>query len=243
MADVSDTDYDKPVAYDSEGRPLYAHPPVQGDARAPAKAQIIHARRPVEPAWGKYTPEQIQQMHRESIEKYPQLNLSENEYVISAVYRHWIGLVSSVGVGVVVAILIVVAWIALPSIMPKGMVSIASLTLPAIALLVVVSIATYLAVWVYMNNRFFLTNESVIQEIQHSIFTKREQTVSLLNIEDTSFSQIGPIQYLFSYGSIRLSTEGDETTYRFEYVASPKDQVAKINNAVEAFKDGRPAED
>ena len=67
--------------------------------------------------------------------------------------------------------------------------------------------------------------------------------MSLLNIEDTSFSQAGPIQYLFGYGSIRLSTEGDETTYRFDYVVNPKEQVAKINNAVEAFKDGRPAED
>ncbi|MEI6850578.1 MAG: PH domain-containing protein, partial [Candidatus Saccharibacteria bacterium] len=84
---------------------------------------------------------------------------------------------------------------------------------------------------------------SVIQEIQLSLFSKNEQTVSLANIEDASYIQENFIQQLFDYGSIRLSTEGDETTYRFNYVASPKQHIAKLNNAVEAFKNGRPVED
>lgn len=42
---------------------------------------------------------------------------------------------------------------------------------------------------------------------------------------------------------IRLSTEGEETTYRFNYVANPKRQTAILNNAVEAFKNGRPVTD
>jgi hypothetical protein len=95
---------------------------------------------------------------------------------------------------------------------------------------------------VYNNNRFFLTNESVIQEIQFSLFSKREQTVSLANIEDASFRQQGILQSMLDYGSIRLSTEGDETTYRFPYVAHPKKEIALLNNAVEAFKNGRPVE-
>jgi hypothetical protein len=37
-----------------------------------------------------------------------------------------------------------------------------------------------------------------------------------------------------------LSTEGDETTYRFNYVTNPKYYIAILNNAVEAFKNGRP---
>jgi uncharacterized membrane protein YdbT with pleckstrin-like domain len=101
-------------------------------------------------------------------------------------------------------------------------------------------IGGYIAVWVYRNNTFFLTNESVIQEIQTSLFSRLEQTVSLVNIEDASFTQKGLLQNLFNYGSIRLSTEGDETTYRFDFVADPKQQIATLNNAVEAFKNGRP---
>ena len=101
-------------------------------------------------------------------------------------------------------------------------------------------IGGYVAVWVYLQNKFFLTNESVIQEIQSSLFSRHEQTVSLGSIEDASFRQQGIIQSLFNYGSIRLSTEGEETTYRFHYVANPKRQIAVLNNAVENFKNGRP---
>jgi len=96
------------------------------------------------------------------------------------------------------------------------------------------------ATYVYNGNRFYLTNESVIQEVQTSLFSKYEQTVSLFNVEDASFRQNNPIQMLLNYGSIRLSTEGDETTYRFSYVSNPKNHIAILNNAVEAFKNGRP---
>ena len=63
-----------------------------------------------------------------------------------------------------------------------------------------------------------------------------------MHIEDASYSQRGPMQTILNYGSIRLSTEGEETTYRFDYVSSPKKQIAILNNAVEAFKNGRPVE-
>jgi uncharacterized membrane protein YdbT with pleckstrin-like domain len=104
------------------------------------------------------------------------------------------------------------------------------------------AIGGYIAVWVFKNNRFFLTNESAIQEIQTSLFARREQTVSLANIEDASYRQQGIIQMLFNYGTIRLSTQGDETTYGFTYVVDPRSQIALLNNAVEAFKNGRPIE-
>jgi uncharacterized membrane protein YdbT with pleckstrin-like domain len=109
-----------------------------------------------------------------------------------------------------------------------------------VLLILLVLVGGYIAIWIYTSNHFFLTNESVIQEIQTSLFSKHEQTVSLINIEDASYQQQGILQAILNYGSIRLSTEGDETTYRFSYVANPKEQIATLNNAVEAFKNGRP---
>jgi uncharacterized membrane protein YdbT with pleckstrin-like domain len=89
---------------------------------------------------------------------------------------------------------------------------------------------------------FYLTNESVIQNIQIGLFNKRLQTVSLGNVEDASFTQNGILSHIFGYGSIRLSTEGEETTYRFDWASHPERQIAILNNAVEAFKHGRPVE-
>ena len=100
-----------------------------------------------------------------------------------------------------------------------------------------------LALWVYLQNQFFLTNECVIQEIQEGPFSRHEQTVSLGSIEDASYRRSGILQTALDYGTIRLSTEGEETTYTFRYVSNPRRQIAILNNAIEDFKNGRPVGD
>jgi uncharacterized membrane protein YdbT with pleckstrin-like domain len=238
----------KPVAYDSQGRPLYAHPPTEEpETIAPQQVHFSRATDPVKPEISETT----KAKHDESIRQYPQLNLSESEFIISAVRRHPIGLFIPTLLAAFLIIIVLVGMAAYPGIANSIEVSNPGATIPGVGdimlvgslLLALFAIGGYVAVWVYLNNKFFLTNESVIQEIQTSLFSKNEQTVSLSNIEDASFTQKGIIQTLLDYGSIRLSTQGDETTYRFQYVSNPKRQIALLNNAVEAFKNGRPVED
>ena len=209
--------------------------------------QAVHISRSIDPIQPVISPE-IKAKHDESIVRYPELNLSEGEYVISAVRRHSIGLILPVGLTVFLMLLTLGGLASYPSFVKSN--SSAVFTLPPFGDVILVdvlltalfAIGGYIAVWVYLNNKFFLTNESVIQEVQTSLFTKREQTVNLSNIEDASFRQQGIIQGLLDYGSIRLSTQGDETTYRFNYVSNPKRQITLLNNAVEAFKNGRPVD-
>jgi hypothetical protein len=229
------TDYDQPVAYDKDGRPLYAHPPKSSDP----PQQVVQVTRPLDPAAPTITPETLKK-HEASVAKHPTLNLSKGEYIISEVRRHWIGLFGSIVIGALLALLVIAGLAMYPTLVPSGNPPFDALLLPAALLLVLIGLGTYIVAWVYLNNKFFLTNESVIQEIQTSLFARNEQTVSLSNIEDASYTQSGILQLIFNYGSIRLSTEGDETTYRFHYVSNPKKQIALLNNAVEAFKNGRP---
>lgn len=238
----------QPVAYDAEGRPLYAAPvePVFAKAQTTDSGkQVVHVARSTEPI-PVHISEETRRKHEESVALYPSLNLSEHEYVISAVKRHTIGLWVSVAFSIFSIILVAVFMFCYPdmaSILGLPMAMFNQVIVICSMLMILFAVGGYLAVWVYTQNRFFLTNESVIQELQMSLFSKREQTVSLLNIEDASFSQRGILQSMFNYGSIRLSTEGDETTYRFDYVVNPKHQIAILNNAVEAFKNGRPVND
>jgi uncharacterized membrane protein YdbT with pleckstrin-like domain len=227
----------QPVAYDKEGRPLYAEPP------QPAQPNVVHYTRAVEPPKVEISAE-TKERHERSMQQFPWLNLSEGEFVISAVRRHPIGLVFPIGtvlflVAVVASVMVnfplianSVGWYNAPSY--------GSIIMTGGLLILLLLMVGYINIWIYINNRFFLTNESVIQEIQTSLFARHEQTVSLANIEDASYKQHGIIQTLLNYGSIRLSTEGDETTYRFHYVTNPKEQIATLNNSVEAFKYGRP---
>lgn len=267
-------DYNQPVAYDREGRPLYAHPPAAQPlttdksshvTAAPAMQDghnfdprtrvqygnepgVRHVARDLEPPKLNVS-EENRRRHEESKQKYPSLNLSEGEFVILAVRRHPIGMVVPI-IATIASIFLVyiMAFMFMASVnqpdirLPNkpdavGIFMIASL----VALLI--GIFGYIYVWVYTQNKFFMTNESVIQEIQQSLFAKHEQTVSLGSIEDASYKQTNLLQTVFHYGTIRLSTEGEETTYVFHYVENPKRQIAILNNAVEAFKNGRPVDE
>lgn len=231
-----------PVAYDAEGRPLYAAPIDQ--VPAASAHQLVHVARATEPIAVEVS-EETRHRHNESKKHFPWLNLSDHEYIISVIHRHPIGMwgpLIATGLSVSMMFTLIINYPYVTEVLGLPADSYGLMLLSGVLLSILFVIGGYLAAWVYTNNRFFLTNESVIQEIQTSVFSRKEQTVCLMNIEDASFSQRGPLQILLDYGSIRLSTEGEETTYRFEYVANPKKQIAILNNAVEAFKNGRPVE-
>jgi hypothetical protein len=241
----------QPVAYDAEGRPLYAHPPTQppvqpAQPQQPAAPTVVHVARPLEPEQPVISPER-QRLHERSKRVYPLLNLSPGEYVISAVRRHPIGLILPLGIGTLLigfALALLINYdLFIEAFAVTGLLAeFSTVAVPILIFVAIVALGMFVSYYVYVNNRFFLTNESVIQEIQTSLFSRQEQTVSLSNIEDASYTQLGILQQVLDYGDIRLSTEGDETTYRFSYVASPKNHIATLNNAVEAFKNGRPVE-
>lgn len=211
-----------------------------------ATPQIVYMTRPHDPVKPPLSEDQLKR-HEESKRKYPFLNLSEGEFVISAVARHPIGLLQIWAVAGLVLLLIFGAVFLLSgggsnSAVPGAQQAVSPqlLAIPAVLLAALTLLFAFIATSIYNANKFFLTNESVIQQIQEGLFAKREQTVSLANIEDASFNQHGIMPHLFNYGLLRLSTEGDETTYRFSYASRPQKQIAILNNAVEAFKNGRP---
>jgi len=224
-------DYEEPVAYDQQGRPLYAHPPQQS-----AQSQQVYVSRPIVPA-NPEIPQEVQDRVEASHRRYPHLNLSDGEFIITAIRRHPIGLLQIWSVVLIMILLFVGAFVIFfanpdSSVAATFGSSEQTTTLGAVmvgGLSVLCILGGMAATYIYNGNRFYLTNESVIQEIQTSLFAKHEQTVSLANVEDASYMQNNIIQLILNYGSIRLSTEGDETTYRFSYVTNPKKHIARLN--------------
>lgn len=222
----------------------------QNSQQQPAP-QMVYVARPLDPEKPEIS-EEVRKRHEDSKKKYPKLNLSEGEFVVSDVKRHIIGLVQ-IWAAVVALMFLSIAFLSIVtannSVLGGGIgassFNVETFTLALIVIILLNALfilGGIIATKVYQGNKFFLTNESVIQVIQHSLFSKREQTVSLANIEDASFLQTGILQHVFNYGSLRLSTEGEETTYRYNFVANPGKQVGTLNNAVEAFKNGRPVD-
>jgi len=207
--------------------------------------KVVHAKRNPDAVNMSVSPENARR-HEESVGRYPHLNLSEGEFVIIDLKRHPIGLLLPVLATGILLLALIAVLIFYPSeqdsSLPLTLPSFDIIMLPVLLVMLLVGIGGSVAIWVYLQNQFYLTNESVIQEIQSGLFTRHEQTVSLGSIEDASFKQSGVLQMMLDYGTIRLSTEGEETTYRFSYVTNPRAHVAKLNNAIEAFKNGRPVD-
>lgn len=247
------SDDQHPVAYDEKGRPLYLHPPQApgksaGQSHTPHdEVEVVQVTRSTDPVPVSVSPEMARR-HQDSKRKYPFLNLTNGEYVVSDVDRHPVGIVFIWALTLIVCGIIAVGWWLLlvhpgmtkPVIAPESVIPVSSF---AAGLIIFIGLIGWSLAIVYKGNKFFLTNESVIQEIQTSLFSKKEQTINLENIKDASFLQVSLVQQLFGYGTIKLSTEGDEQEYVFTLVSNPRKQIGVINNVVEAVKYGRPIDE
>jgi len=240
----SSEDIEQPVAYDVEGHPLYTHPSGHPDAGAMIASQAVHMSRPIEME-KPFISDATKVKHDQSRQLYPDLNLSDGEYVIAAVKRHIIGVILPIALGVLlvsIALSVMFSYdFIVKSLGITGALSDIGLgSLIILLFVVLVFLFTYVSYYVYSSNRFFLTNESVIEQIQTGLFYRKEQSISLGSVEDASYRQEGLLQEVVNFGTIRLSTIGDETTYTFKYVGKPKEVIDVLNNAVESFKNGRP---
>lgn len=170
--------------------------------------------------------------HAESAKRWPDLNLSDEEYVITAVEKDPIGLFQ-IWAGAV-ALIATFGFIAFgPNVNSFTRIF---MVIGFMMLSAATAIGAVLISRIYRGNRLFLTNESVIQETQHSLYSKHEQTASLASVADVRFRQPGFLATSMNYGTIEMTIEGDETDYQFSYVSSPKKVAAQIHNEVEKFK-------
>lgn len=242
--DTNTVDYDQPVAYDVKGQPLYAHPVEVSRPEAMVASQAVHMARPIE-IEKPFVSDATKIKHDRSHKLYPGLDLSEGEYVIAVVPRHPIGLFPSFALALAATIVALSVLFSYDSIIKtlglKGLsANTAMMSLPILMFILLVCLLMYVRYYVYTSNRFYLTNECVTEYTQRGLFSHVEKSISLGSIEDASYTQTNIVQQLINYGSIRLSTVGDETTYSYDYVALPKQHIDMLNSAVEAFKNGRP---
>jgi uncharacterized membrane protein YdbT with pleckstrin-like domain len=188
------------------------------------------------------TPEAIAKQ-KESQARYPELRLSIGEYVIEEVRRHPIGIISIwfvAGLMMLIVLAIVPLYVAnqqfisqLFMVPAEDLPAASVIMVPVLIMTAVIALGGFIATIVYQGNRFYLTNESVVQHLQYSLFSTKQQVVNLINVEDASSTQFGIIEQLLNYGTLRLSTQGEETIYNFRFVANPKKVVADVNDAME----------
>lgn len=190
-------------------------------------------------------PELVRLRHEQSQEQFPDIKLFEKEFVLKVIHRHPIGVAVIWLVSALITTLLVGIWAMLIIqnsssnvihqdlfSMSTGMIIIGSIV--AIALIFAVIFSR-----VYRANKLIITTERVVQIISNSLFDTKRQTIDLGWIEDVSYHQKGFFASIIGYGSVRLSTIGDESTYYFIFASEPKQVSMQINEIVFAVKNER----
>lgn len=179
--------------------------------------------------------------HERSIKDFPGLKLEDDEYVEFAFSRAKVCLLLILGGTAGGLILILLAF--LLTLLAQSMIDEMGkhfLFIILFALLAAAVIIGLIALKVYHGNKLFITNKHVIQLVMNSLVSDSINVIDLGSVEDASFRQDSLLQKMFHYGTFRLSTVGDETTYTFKYSdIAPADLKAVIKLITEAKKVSR----
>lgn len=97
-------------------------------------------------------------------------------------------------------------------------------------------LACIIATMVHRGNRLFVTNKHAIQKVMKSPFATSVNEIDLSSVEDASFHQNGILQNLFGYGTFRLSTVGDETTYTLNYANISAEELKAVSKLITEAK-------
>ena len=175
--------------------------------------------------------------HERSKKDFPNLKLEDDEYIEFAFKRARICLLAIFAalaasiIAILLAFLLVLLGQSMLDEMGRNFVFIILFTLLATA--IVVSI---IAVMIYQGNKLFITNKRVTQMIMNSPVSNSINTIDLVSIEDASFHQDGILQTFLHYGTLRLATVGDETTYTFKYSDISSEDLKSVTELISEAK-------
>lgn len=175
--------------------------------------------------------------HDRSVKDFPGLRLEEDEYVEYFFRRARVCLMAIWG-GAFFGVVIVLLGFLLV-LLGKARLDEMGLQFMYIilfSLLAAVALIFLLALKIYYGNKLFVTNRKVIQFVMISPISTSINIIDLFSIEDASFRQDSLIQKLFHFGTLRLATVGDETTYTFTYSDIKPEELKAVTDLISAAK-------
>ena len=179
--------------------------------------------------------------HERSVKDFPGLRLEGDEYVEFAFKRAKICL-KMIFAGVMGGlVLVLLAFLVV--LMSQSMIDEMGrnfLFILLAALLASAIVIGLVAITIYNGNKMFITNKRAIQMEMNSLVQKSVNVIDLVSVEDASFRQDSLLQNLFHYGTLRLATVGDETTYTFKYSDISGEELKAVTDLISnAKKRGR----
>lgn len=178
--------------------------------------------------------------HERSKRDFPGLKLDDDEYVEYFFKRAKICLWVIFGTTFVGLVIVLLAFLFIlmnqSSIdeMGRNFMFIMLFALLAAALLICV-----ISLRIYNGNRLYISNKHVMQMVMNTPLSTSVNIIDLESVEDASFRQDGFFQKLFHYGTFRLATVGEETTYTFTYSDITPEELKGVTELITNAKENR----
>ncbi len=176
--------------------------------------------------------------HARSEKDFPFLKLEDDEWVEFAFKRAKICYM--LVFGAVAGGLAVVLFAFLMVLLGQASIDAAGRNFMYVLLVIIVLIGLVfgvVAAMVFRGNAMYITNKHVIQIVKKSPMAKSVNIIDLPSVEDASFHQSGFLQTFLHYGTLRLSTVGDETTYTFPYADISAHDLNAISKLITTAKE------
>ena len=182
--------------------------------------------------------------HERSKKDFPGLKLDEDEYVEYFFKRAKICLWMIWGATFIGLVIILLAFL----IVLMHQTAIDEMGRNFLFIILFALLATALIIWmialkIYNGNKLYITNKRVMQMVMNSPVSTSINIIDLESVEDASFRQHNILQKLFHYGTFRLATVGEETTYTFPFSDISPSELRGVTELISAAKKISKAED
>lgn len=175
----------------------------------------------------------------EEAKLHPMVVLQPGERIICDIRRHPFGIISMyVSAFFALFVVAVLAYFA-PQILTQYGSTNTNLELLAWTFAGIFTLAVILVLWiatrVYWQNRWIVTDDSITQVRQNSLFDRRVSQLSMENLEDVTVDQQGIIQSMFGFGTLKAETAGEHSKFYFQYCPNPNKFARTILEVHETF--------
>jgi hypothetical protein len=163
--------------------------------------------------------------------------LEPGESIITVIHRSIIGLIGIYLVAIAAIAAIFALFITIsPDTFDTSSDSIspqlsAIIVLGAILLVLILFAATY----IYRQSRLLLTDRSLVQITQKTLFIRKVSRLSFSNVEDVSEEQRGILPHIFGYGTLMVQTAGERENFAFSLCPNPGRLADRIIEARQAY--------
>lgn len=101
--------------------------------------------------------------------------------------------------------------------------------------LAVLILFLFVATYVYRQSRLLVTDRSLVQILQKSLFIRKISRLSMSNVEDVTAEERGMLSTIFNYGTIIVQTAGTLDNFIFPYCPDPAKYADQIIEARQRY--------